>query len=129
MNHVTKQLEVYAVPSQEASIMMDVLVTNFLRHFMGKRELHSDQGQNFQSDDAYRRCYRTWILQDVDQPSAPAIGWHGGITYEGSGREAEEGHSEASERFGQETTLFMLAYRASTREIRGMTMAGMVIGR
>jgi hypothetical protein len=46
---VTKQLEVYAVPSQEASIMADVLVTNFFCHFVVKRELHSDQGQNFES--------------------------------------------------------------------------------
>jgi hypothetical protein len=38
MDCATKQLEVYAVPSQEASIMMDVLVTNFLCHFMVKRE-------------------------------------------------------------------------------------------
>jgi hypothetical protein len=49
MDCVTKQLEVYAVPSEDPSIIMDVLVTNFLCYFMVKRELHSDQGQNFKS--------------------------------------------------------------------------------
>jgi hypothetical protein len=42
----TKWLEVYAILT-EASVVADFLVTNFC--FTVPRELHNDQGQNFES--------------------------------------------------------------------------------
>jgi hypothetical protein len=48
MDYFTKWPEVYAIPNQEASTVADTLVTNFCR-FGVPRELHSDQGRNFES--------------------------------------------------------------------------------
>jgi hypothetical protein len=49
MDYFTKWLEAYAIPNQEASTVAEALVTNFFCRFGIPRELHSDQGCNFQS--------------------------------------------------------------------------------
>jgi transposase InsO family protein len=49
MDYFTKWPEAYAIPGQEASTVADVLVTNFFCRFGIPRELHSDQGRNFES--------------------------------------------------------------------------------
>jgi hypothetical protein len=49
MDYFTKWPEVYAIPDQEASTVADALVTNFFCCFRIPRELHSDQGRNFES--------------------------------------------------------------------------------
>jgi transposase InsO family protein len=49
MDYFTKWQEVYAIPNQEASTVSEALVTNFFCRFGIPRELHSDQGRNFES--------------------------------------------------------------------------------
>jgi transposase InsO family protein len=49
IDYSTKWPEVYAIPNQEASRVTEALVTNFLCRFGKPRELHSDQGRNFES--------------------------------------------------------------------------------
>jgi transposase InsO family protein len=49
MDYFTKWPEVYAIPNQEASTVAEALVTTFFCCFGIPRELHSDQGRNFQS--------------------------------------------------------------------------------
>jgi hypothetical protein len=49
MDYFTKWPEAYAIPSQEASTVAEALVTNFFCRFGVPRELHSDQGRNFES--------------------------------------------------------------------------------
>jgi transposase InsO family protein len=49
MDYFTKWPEVYPIPNQEASTVADTLVTNFFCRFGVPRELHSDQGRNFES--------------------------------------------------------------------------------
>jgi transposase InsO family protein len=49
MDYFTKLPEAYAIPNQEASTVAEALVTNFLFRFGVPRELHSDQGCNFES--------------------------------------------------------------------------------
>jgi hypothetical protein len=49
MDYLTKWPEVYAIPNQEASTVADALVNNFFCRFGVSMELHSDQGQNFES--------------------------------------------------------------------------------
>jgi transposase InsO family protein len=49
MNYFTKWPEVYPIPNQEASTVAEALVTNFFCRFGAPRELHSDQGRNFES--------------------------------------------------------------------------------
>jgi hypothetical protein len=41
--------EVYPIPNQEVATVADALVTNFFCLFGVPRELHSDQGGNFES--------------------------------------------------------------------------------
>jgi hypothetical protein len=48
MDYFTKWPEVYAIPNEETSTVVDALVT-FFCFFGVLRELHSDQGQNFGS--------------------------------------------------------------------------------
>jgi hypothetical protein len=47
--YFTKWPEAYAIPNQEASTVVEALVTNFFCPFGVPRELHSDQGRNFES--------------------------------------------------------------------------------
>jgi hypothetical protein len=49
MDYFTKWPEVNAIPNQEATTVADVLVTNVFCRFGVPRELHSDQGRNFES--------------------------------------------------------------------------------
>jgi hypothetical protein len=49
MDYFTKWPVVYAIPNQEASTVTDVLVTNFFCHFGVLRDVHSNQGQKFES--------------------------------------------------------------------------------
>jgi hypothetical protein len=49
MDHFMKWLEAYAIPNQEASMVVEALVTNFFCRFGIPQELHSDQGRNFES--------------------------------------------------------------------------------
>jgi transposase InsO family protein len=49
MDYFTKWPKAYANLDQEASTVADVLVTNFSFRFGIPRELHSDQGRNFES--------------------------------------------------------------------------------
>jgi transposase InsO family protein len=49
MDYFTKCPEVYAIPNQEASTVAEALVTNFFCFLVIPRELHSDQGRNFES--------------------------------------------------------------------------------
>jgi hypothetical protein len=46
--YFTKWPEVYVIPNQVASRVIESLVTDFC-HFGVPRELHSDQGRNFES--------------------------------------------------------------------------------
>lgn len=48
MDCFTNWPEVYAIPNQEASTVAEVLVDNFFCRFGVQRELHSDQGRNFE---------------------------------------------------------------------------------
>jgi hypothetical protein len=49
MDYFTNWPEVYAIPNQDASTVAEALVTNFFCRFSIPRELHSDQGRNFES--------------------------------------------------------------------------------
>jgi hypothetical protein len=49
MDYFTKWLEAYTISNQEASTVAEAPVTNFFCHFRVLRELHNDQGRNFES--------------------------------------------------------------------------------
>jgi hypothetical protein len=47
MNYFTKWLRAYTIPNQEAQMVTEALVTNFLHCFRVLQELHTDQGCSF----------------------------------------------------------------------------------
>jgi hypothetical protein len=49
MDYFTKWLEIYPISNQESSTVADALMTNFFSRFGVLRDLHSDQGRNFES--------------------------------------------------------------------------------
>jgi hypothetical protein len=49
MDYFTKWPEVYTISSQEALTVVEVVVTDFFCPFGDSRELHNDQGLNFES--------------------------------------------------------------------------------
>jgi hypothetical protein len=49
MDYLTKRPEVCVIHNQEASMVVDVLVTNFFCFFRVPRELHNKQSWNFKS--------------------------------------------------------------------------------
>jgi hypothetical protein len=59
MDYFTKWPEAYAIPDQETSTVADALVTNFFCRFEIPRELHSDQGRNFESR-LLQEIYNAW---------------------------------------------------------------------
>ena len=49
MDYFTKWPEAYPLPDQEATTVAEVLVKEFICRYGVPRELHSDQGRNFES--------------------------------------------------------------------------------
>jgi hypothetical protein len=59
MDCFTKWLEAFAIPSREASTVVDVQVTNFFCCFGVLRELHNDHSQIL-SLDSCKKCCSPW---------------------------------------------------------------------
>jgi len=57
MDYFTKWPEAYAIPNHEAATVAGVLVDNFFSRFGVPRELHSDQGREFESV-VFQECCR-----------------------------------------------------------------------
>ena len=49
-DYFTKWTESYAMPNQEAEIVANVVVREFISRFGVPRQLHTDQGRNFSGD-------------------------------------------------------------------------------
>jgi hypothetical protein len=101
MDYFTKWPEVYTIPNQEASEVVDVLMTNF---FFGiPRELHCDQSQNFKSQLLQEVLEHLGICKTGTTPLHP-VTQHGGTICEDSLGAPEKGHLDAPKRLGQEAT-------------------------
>jgi hypothetical protein len=103
MDYFTKWLEAYALPNQEASTVAEALVINFFCCFSIPRELHSEQGHNFES------CLLQEILvprseQNTHHTPAPTVGRYGGTLHQDSGRASTIGRRVASAGLGQKIT-------------------------
>jgi transposase InsO family protein len=71
MDYFTKWPEVYAIPNQEASTVVETLVTNFFCRFGIPRELHSDQGRNFESHLVQQVLQRLGVSKTRTTPLHP----------------------------------------------------------
>jgi hypothetical protein len=100
IDYFTKWPEVYPIPNQEASTMADALVTNLFCRFGVPRELHSDQGRNFESRLMQEVLQRLGVGKTRTTPPSPAVGRHGGALREDDRRVYEEGGFHAPEGLG-----------------------------
>jgi transposase InsO family protein len=71
MDYFTELPEVYAIPTQEASTIEKVLVTNFFCRFRRTRELHSDQDRNFESHLLQKALQRLGVRKTRTMPLHP----------------------------------------------------------
>jgi hypothetical protein len=129
MDYFTKWPEAYAILNQEASTIAEVLVTNFFCRFGIPRELHSNQGRNFESRLLQEILQRLGVSKTRTTPLHPQS--DGMVqryikTMEEHLRKVEAAHqSDWDERL----PLFLLAYRASTHDTTCLTPLRLVFRR
>jgi hypothetical protein len=115
MEYFTKWPEVYPIPNQEASTIAETLVTNFFCRFGVPRELHSDQGRNFESNLLQEVSQRLGVNKTRTTPLHPQS--DGMVeryikTIEEHLRKVVASHQRD---WDERLHLFLLAYRASTQ--------------
>jgi transposase InsO family protein len=81
MDYFNKWQEVYPIPNQEASTIAETLVTNFFCRFGVPRELHTDQGRNFESNRLQEVLQRLGVNKTRTTPLTPSVGRHGRALY------------------------------------------------
>lgn len=70
-DYFTKWVEAYAMPNQEASTCAEKLVAEFVSRFGVPRQLHSDQGRNFESNLFAEMCRTLGIEKTRTTPFHP----------------------------------------------------------
>jgi hypothetical protein len=129
MDYFTKWPEVDAIPNQVASTVAEALVTNFFCHFGIPRELHSDQGRNFESH--LQQEILQWLGVSKTR-TTPLHQQSDGMveryikTIEEHLRKVVASHQRD---WDETLPLFLLAYRASTHDTTSLTPASLVFGR
>jgi hypothetical protein len=128
-DYFTKWPEAYAIPNQEASTVVEELVTNLFSCLGVLRELHSDQGCNFES-----RLIQgvLWCLGVSKMSTIPLPPQSDGMV-ECYIRTVEEHLRKVIASYqrdlGTRLSIFLLAYRASTHATMCLTPASLVFGR
>jgi hypothetical protein len=125
MDYFMKSPQAYAIPNQEASTVVEALVTNFFCNFKVLRELHSDQCRYFES-----RLIQ--VLQSLGVSKTHTMSLHlqlagmakGYIkTVEEHLRKVVVSHQR---NWDARLPIFLVAYRASTHDTMGLTPASQV---
>jgi transposase InsO family protein len=124
MDYFTK----WPVANQEVSTVADALVTKLFCPFGVPRELHSDQGRNFESQ----------LMQEAWEWLGISKTWTNPLNLQSDGMveryvKTEEKHlrkvvSAHQTDWDERLPIFLLAYRASTHETTGAMPASMVFG-
>jgi hypothetical protein len=129
MDYFTKWPEVYAIPNQEASTVAEVLVNNFFCRFRIPRELHSDEGRNFESRLLQEVLQCLGVSKTRTTPLHPQL--DGMVeryikTIEEHLRKVVAQHQRD---WNERLPLFLLAYRAASHDTTGLTPSSLVFGR
>jgi hypothetical protein len=120
---------VYAVPNQEATKIAEDLVTNFFCRFGIRRELHSDQGRNFESlllQEVLQRLGVSKMRTTPLHPQSDGMVERYIETIEEHLRKVVASHQRD---WDERLPLFLIAYRASTQDTTGLTPVSLVFGR
>ena len=128
-DYFTKWTEVYPMPNQEAGTVADIVVREFISRFGLPRQLHTDQGRNFESRLFQEMCK---ILEIEKTRTTPLRPQSDGMV-ERFNRTLEAMLSkfvqESQKDWDLYLPLLMLAYRSSVHESTGFTPNEMMLGR
>jgi hypothetical protein len=127
MDYFTKWPEACAIPTREASTVAKALVTNFCR-FELPREIHSEQGYNFESRLMQEVVHRLGVRKTRTTPLHPqsdGMVERYNETVEDHLRKVFVSHQR---NWDPKLPIFLLAYRVSTHDSTGLTPASLVAG-
>jgi hypothetical protein len=129
MDYFTKRLEAYAIPNQEASTVVEVLVNNFFCRLGIPRELHRDQGRNFES----RLLQEVLQCLGVSKTCTTPLHPHSDGMVERYNKTIKEHLRKVvaphQRTWDERLPLFLLDYRAASHDTTGLTPASLVFGR
>ena len=128
-DYFTKWTESYAIPNQEAETVAEKLVSEFVCRFGVPRELHSDQGTNFESKVVAEVCK----LLDIEKTRTSPLHPQSDGQVERFNRtliEMLRSNLKASEEdWDLQLQPCMMAYRRSVHESKGETPNMLMLGR
>ncbi len=127
--YFTKWKEAFAMPNMEAATVADILVNEWISRYGIPRQIHADQGRQFESQLFQQLCERFKIDKTRTTPFHPQS--DGMI--ERFNRTLEEMLSKVvaatQTDWDLHLSLAMLAYRTSTHESTGYSPSMMMLGR
>ena len=129
MDYFTKWPEAYALPNQEAVTVAEALVHNMFCRFGVPRELHSDQGKNFESSVFQNVCKVMGIVKTRTTPLHPQSD---GMVERFNKTLVEHLRIMVNEHqtdWDKHIPLFLMTYRSAVHEATGRTPASVLFGR
>ena len=129
MDYFTKWPEAYAIPDQEATTVAKALVEQFFSRLGIPKELHSDQGRNFESA-VFRECCR--LLGIRKTRTTPGHPESDGMVERYNRTLADELAKyciESQQDWDLKLPLALMAYRSSEHESTGYSPARLMTGR
>ena len=128
-DYFTKWTESFAMPNQEAETVADIVVREFVSRFGVPRQLHTDQGRNFESRLFQEMCR----ILEIDKTRTTPLRPQSDGMVERFNRTLEamlsKFVSENQKDRDQFLPLLMMAYRSSVHESTGFTTNEMMFGR
>ena len=128
-DYFTKWTESYPMPNQEATTVAKLLVEEFVVRFGAPRQLHSDQGRNFESAVFQEMCR----LLDIDKTRTTPLRPQSDGMVERFNRTLEAMLSkfvaENQKDWDELLPFVMMAYRSSVHESTGCSPSEMMLGR
>ena len=128
-DYFSKWTEAYAIPNQEATTVARVLVEEFVARFGIPRQIHSDQGKNFESKVFQEMCKSLGMDKTKTTPLHPQSD---GMV-ERFNRTIEEMLSkfvaEDQRDWDSHLPILMMAYRSAVHETTSFTPCELMFGR
>ena len=128
-DYFTKWTEAYAIPDQEAGTVAKKLVEEFVARYGVPREIHSDQGRNFESALFQEVCR----LLDLDKTRTTPLRPQSDGMVERFNRTLKSMLSlfvhENQRDWDRHLPLLLMAYRSAVHETTGCTPSEMMFGR
>jgi transposase InsO family protein len=121
VDYFAKWPEMYAIPNHKASTIAEALVANFFCRFGIPRDLHSDQGRNFESNLLQEVLQRLRVSKKRITPLHPQSGDMVESYIKTIEQHLRKVASSQQGDWEEGLPLFLLAYRASTHNTTGLT--------